>query len=326
MIAGVTGQLVSHYRVGQRLGGGGMGEVYLAEDTRLGRQVALKFLSPTLAADPESRSRLLNEARASSVLRSPHIAVTYDIGEHQGAAFIVMEYVEGDLLSTRIRSGPIDPIEALEIAAEVADALSDAHERGIVHRDIKSANLMLDERGRVKVLDFGLARFLESRELASRAATEARVTIPGVVLGTVSYMSPEQALGRPIDHRADLFSLGVVLYEMLTGRLPFEGGSVTEIVDRVLHHHPPPPSRLTVGVTSDVDAITMRALEKEPALRYQTARAMAGDLEAARDRARTAVLRERSGSGRLSPPAQRRVEHAVAVMTFSNITRESADD
>jgi serine/threonine protein kinase/Flp pilus assembly protein TadD len=326
MIAGVTGQLVSHYRVGQRLGGGGMGEVYLAEDTRLGRQVALKFLTPTLAADPENRTRLLNEARASSVLRSPHIAVTYDIGEHQGAAFIVMEYVEGELLSTRIRNGPVDTSGALEIAAEVADALNEAHERGIIHRDIKSANLMIDERGRVKVLDFGLARFLESRDRASRAATAARVTLPGVVLGTVSYMAPEQALGRAIDHRADLFSLGVVLYEMLTGRLPFEGESITEIVDRVLHYDPPPPSRLINGVTSDVDAITMRALEKEPALRYQTARAMEGDLEAARDRARSAVLRERSSNGRLAPAAQRRVEQAVAVMTFSNITREATDD
>jgi non-specific serine/threonine protein kinase len=326
MIAGVTGQLVSHYRVGQRLGGGGMGEVYLAEDTRLGRQVALKFLSPTLAADPENRSRLLNEARASSVLRSPHIAVTYDIGEFQGAAFIVMEYVEGELLSTRIRNGQVDMLGALDIGAEVADALSEAHERGIIHRDIKSANLMIDGRGRVKVLDFGLARFLESRDRASRAATAARVTMPGVVLGTVSYMAPEQALGRTVDHRADLFSLGVVLYEMLTGRLPFEGESITEIVDRVLHHNPPPPSRLINNVTSDVDAITMRALEKEPALRYQTARAMAGDLQAARDRARTVALRERSSTSRSAAPARRPVEQAVAVMTFSNITREAADD
>jgi serine/threonine protein kinase len=197
MIAGVTGQLVSHYRVGQRLGGGGMGEVYLAEDTRLGRQVALKFLSPTLAADPENRSRLLNEARASSVLRSPHIAVTYDIGEFQGAAFIVMEYVEGELLSTRIRNGQVDMLGALDIGAEVADALSEAHERGIIHRDIKSANLMIDGRGRVKVLDFGLARFLESRDRASRAATAARVTMPGVVLGTVSYMAPERRSAVP---------------------------------------------------------------------------------------------------------------------------------
>jgi tetratricopeptide (TPR) repeat protein/predicted Ser/Thr protein kinase len=332
MIAAVTGQVVSHYRVGERLGGGGMGEVYLAEDTRLGRQVALKFLSPTLASDPESRSRLLNEARAASALRSPAIAVTYDIGEHKGAAFIVMEYVEGELLSARLARGSFEPPAALDIVAQVGDALDEAHSRGIVHRDIKSANLMLDARGRVKVLDFGLARFLESRDSTKSSATMARVTMPGVVLGTVSYMSPEQALGRAVDHRADLFSLGVVLYEMLTGRLPFQGTSVTEIVDRVLHFDPPVPSRLSAPVTPDIDAIVKRALEKDPALRYQSARSLADDARAAAERARLPLSRTGRtvfGIGRGLPVpalASQRVEQAVAVMTFSNITREAADD
>jgi non-specific serine/threonine protein kinase len=328
MIAAVTGQVVSHYRVGERLGGGGMGEVYLAEDTRLGRQVALKFLSPTLASDPDSRSRLLNEARAASALRSPAIAVTYDIGEHQGTAFIVMEYVSGELLSARLSKGKLDPQVALDITAQVADALDEAHAAGIVHRDIKSANLMLDGRGRVKVLDFGLARFLESRD-ASKATTMARVTSPGVVLGTVSYMAPEQALGRPVDHRADLFSLGVVFYEMLTGSLPFQGTSVTEIVDRVLHFDPPSPSRVSQAVTSDIDAIVKRALEKNPGLRYQSARAFADDARAALERARLPLSPGRVGSGalrKISGPSASRVEQAVAVMTFSNITREAADD
>ncbi len=328
MIAAVTGQVVSHYRVGERLGGGGMGEVYLAEDTRLGRQVALKFLAPSLASDPDSRSRLLNEARAASALRSPAIAVTYDIGEHQGAAFIVMEYVSGELLSARLGKGRLDPPAALDIAAQVAEALEEAHRAGIVHRDIKSANLMLDDRGRVKVLDFGLARFLESRD-ASKATTMARVTSPGVVLGTVSYMAPEQALGRPVDHRADLFSLGVVLYEMLTGSLPFQGTSVTEIVDRVLHFDPPAPSRVAAQVTNDIDAIVKRALEKDPSLRYQSARSLAEDARAALDRARLPLSPGRIGSGALrglARPAAGRVEQAVAVMTFSNITREGSDD
>jgi tetratricopeptide (TPR) repeat protein/predicted Ser/Thr protein kinase len=332
MIAAVTGQVVSHYRVGERLGGGGMGEVYLAEDTRLGRQVALKFLSPTLASDPEGRSRLLNEARAASALRSPGIAVTYDIGEHKGAAFIVMEYVSGELLSARLAKGSFEPPAALDIAAQVADALDEAHSHGIVHRDIKSANLMLDDRGRVKVLDFGLARFLESRDSSKSSTTMARVTMPGVVLGTVSYMSPEQALGRPVDHRADLFSLGVVLYEMLTGRLPFQGTSVTEIVDRVLHFDPPVPSRLSGPVTPDIDAIVKRALEKDPALRYQSARSLADDARAAVERARLPLNRTGRtvpGIGRGLPVpalASSRAEQAVAVMTFSNITREAADD
>jgi tetratricopeptide (TPR) repeat protein len=329
MIAAVTGQVVSHYRVGERLGGGGMGEVYLAEDTRLGRQVALKFLSPTLASDPESRSRLLNEARAASALRSPAIAVTYDIGEHQGAAFIVMEYVAGELLSARLSKGAVDSPAALDIAVQVADALDEAHGRGIVHRDIKSANLMLDERGRVKVLDFGLARFLESRDASKTGTTMARMTMPGVVLGTVSYMSPEQALGRPVDHRTDLFSLGVVLYEMLTGRLPFQGTSVTEIVDRVLHFDPPAPSRVAAPVSTDIDAIVKRALEKDPALRYQSARSLSEDARAALERARLSLTRAGRAApvGRgLPPPALRRAEQAVAVMTFSNITREASDD
>jgi non-specific serine/threonine protein kinase len=324
----VTGSLVSHYRVGPRLGGGGMGEVYLAEDTRLGRQVALKFLSPSLAADPDSRGRLINEARAAAALRSPHIAVTYEIGEHEGAAFIAMEYAEGEPLSARLARGPLAPADALDVTAQVADALDEAHGRGVIHRDIKSANLMLDGSGRVKVLDFGLARFLESRGDGPSVATTARMTLPGIVLGTVSYMSPEQALGRRVDPRADLFSLGVVLYEMLTARLPFDGATVTEIIDRVLHHDPPPPSRLTAAVAPDVDAIVKQALEKDPAMRYQTARALGADARAALDRLRTPSGRVRATERLTSHVGGRAAAtlQTVAVMTFSNITREPTDD
>src|SRR3982750_1173141 len=210
-----------------------MGEVYRAEDTRLGRSVALKFLPPSLKADPESRARLLNEARAASMLRSPNIAVTYDIGEDSGTDFIVMEYVDGELLSSRVARGPLPVREVIEVGLQVADALDEAHSHGIIHRDIKSANLMRTERGLVKVLDFGLAKFVATG--IGPEVTKTQMTMAGVVVGTVSYMAPEQALGRPIDHRADLFSFGIVLFELLTGHVPFDGTSPTEIIDRILH-------------------------------------------------------------------------------------------
>ena len=210
----LIGSTVQHYRIGERLGAGGMGEVYRAEDVRLGRSVALKFLPAELKADPESRARLLNEARAASLLRSPNIAVTYDIGEASGADFIVMEYVEGELLSSRVAKGPLAIREVVEIGLQVTDALDEAHTRGIVHRDVKSANLMRTERGLVKVLDFGLAKFVKPEGAEAARLTQPQVTIAGMVVGTVSYMAPEQALGRPVDHRTDLFSLGIVLFEL----------------------------------------------------------------------------------------------------------------
>jgi tetratricopeptide (TPR) repeat protein len=319
----MTGTRIQHYAVGDRLGSGGMGDVYLAEDTRLGRAVALKFLSPAVQADAESRQRLLTEARAASVLRSPHIAVTYDIGEHAGSAFIAMEYVEGELVSRRIERGPVPPREAAEIAAQVADALDEAHGRGIVHRDIKSANLIITPRGLVKVLDFGLAKFLARRD--DPALTREGVTVAGMVLGTVSYMSPEQALGRTVDHRSDLFSLGVVLYELLAGTLPFGGGSAIEIIDRLLHAEPAPPGAATAGVPPELDAIVLTALEKAPEARYQSARALHLELRA--------VVQALDGRALIMAPASTRVPrpavrgtNAVAVMTFSNISGEPADE
>jgi serine/threonine protein kinase/tetratricopeptide (TPR) repeat protein len=323
----VIGQTFGSYRVLDKLGEGGMGEVYRAEDVRLGRPVALKFLPATLKADPESRARLLNEARAASLLRSPNIAVTYDIGEHGGSDFIVMEYVEGELLSVRASKGPLPIREAVDVGLQVADALDEAHGRGIVHRDIKSGNLMWTERGLVKVLDFGLAKFIRV-DAATDAArvTQAQVTMAGAVVGTVSYMAPEQALGRTVDHRADLFSLGVVLFELTTGRMPFAGGSATEIIDRILHEVPAPPSRYNASVPASLDAIVARALEKSPAFRYQAAREIRDDL---REVVRELEARPRQGSGRLSssvivPAAP--MTSSVAVMTFVNITREPADD
>ncbi|MFL5639260.1 MAG: protein kinase domain-containing protein [Gemmatimonadaceae bacterium] len=318
----MVGTTITHYRVDERLGAGGMGEVYRGEDTRLGRQVALKFLPASLKSDPESRARLLNEARAASMLRSPNIAVTYDIGEESGTDFIVMEYVDGELLSTRVARGALPAREVIEIGIQVADALDEAHSRGIIHRDIKSANLMRTERGLVKVLDFGLAKFIGSG--AARDVTQAQMTMAGMVVGTVSYMAPEQALGRPIDHRVDLFSLGVVLFELLTGRMPFDGVTPTEIIDHILHEVPAPPSRYTPGVPPSLDAIVARALEKDPAFRYQQATEIARDLRQVAEELDGAAL------GRISrtttPAGSASIEKSVAVMTFSNITREPVDD
>ena len=271
----MIGTTIQHYRVRERLGAGGMGEVYLAEDTRLGREVALKFLASSAQADPERRARLLTEARAASALRSSNIAAIYDIGEYDGADFLVMEYVEGDVLSARIAHGPLDVREAVDIARQVADALAEAHGRGIVHRDIKSANIIVTARGQVKVLDFGLAKFLQApagQASVDAALTVAHDTMVGTVLGTVSYMAPEQALGRAADPRSDLFSLGVVFYEMLAGRLPFQGQSFSEVVDAILHQTPPALARFNYAVTPDVDAVVRRALEKSPEMRYQDAR------------------------------------------------------
>lgn len=318
----VVGTTIKHYRIDERLGAGGMGEVYRGEDTRLGRPVALKFLPASLKSDSESRARLLNEARAASLLRSPNIAVTYDIGEEEGTDFIVMEYVDGELLSDRVARGPLPVRDVVEIGIQVADALDEAHSRGIIHRDIKSGNLMRTERGLVKVLDFGLAKFIAND--GARDVTQAHMTMSGMVVGTVSYMAPEQALGRPIDHRVDLFSLGVVLFELLTGRMPFEGTTATEIIDRILHEVPVPPSRYTSAVPASLDTVVARALEKDPAFRYQQASDIARDLRQVAAEIDGATLGRITR--RTTAVAVERSEKSVAVMTFSNITREPADD
>ena len=316
----MIGTTVQHYRITDRIGAGGMGEVYRADDLRLGRPVALKFLPPSLQSDPESRARLLNEARAASMLRSPNIAVTYDIGESEGRDFIVMEFVEGELLSSRVSKGALATREAVETGIQIADALDEAHTRGIIHRDIKSANLMRTERGLVKVLDFGLAKFVAGQ--AAAEVTRAQMTLAGTVVGTVSYMAPEQALGKTVDGRADLFSLGVVLFEMLTGRVPFAGTTPTEIIDRILHEDAPPVSRFVTAIPPSVDAIVGRALEKAPEFRYQLARDIYNDLKAVASELDAGPRR----TSRIAAAIHRRVESSVAVMTFANITREPADD
>jgi non-specific serine/threonine protein kinase len=258
------------------------------------------------------------------MLRSPNIAVTYDIGESKGADFIVMEYVEGELLSTRVSRGPLPIREVIEIGLQVTDALDEAHSRGIVHRDVKSANLIRTERGLVKVLDFGLAKFVGPSGAESANITRPQVTMAGMVVGTVSYMAPEQALGHPVDHRTDLFSLGVVLFELATARVPFVGSSPTEIIDRILHEIPPPPSRYSAAIPASFDAVLARALEKSPTFRYQSARDMQTDLRGVARELDTVprVTTSRAAAGAGATP----IERSVAVMTFANITREPADD
>jgi serine/threonine protein kinase/Tfp pilus assembly protein PilF len=324
----VIGTTIQHYHVRERLGAGGMGEVYLAEDTRLGRDVALKFLASSAQADPERRARLLTEARAASALRSSNIAAIYDIGEYEGGDFLVMEYVEGDVLSARIAHGPLAVREAVDIARQVADALAEAHGRGVVHRDIKSANIIVNARGQVKVLDFGLAKFMgvPAGHASVDAAVTGATTMVGTVLGTVSYMAPEQAVGKPADPRSDLFSLGVVLYEMLAGRLPFQGQNFGEVVDAILHQVPPALARFNYAVTPDVDAVVRRALEKSPEMRYQDARSLYVDLTRLRslldEAARPSSGARSSGSlGLAAAP-----ENSIAVITFANITREPSDE
>ena len=318
----VVGTTVQHYRIIERLGSGGMGEVYRADDLRLGRPVALKFLSPSLKTDPESRARLLNEARAASMLRSPNIAVTYDIGETDGSDFIAMEYVDGETLAARLTNGPLPVREAVQAGIQIADALDEAHGRGIIHRDIKTANLMRTGRGLIKVLDFGLAKILPAQGLD---LTQPAMTMAGTVVGTVSYMAPEQALGKVLDHRADLFSFGVVLFELVTGRVPFEGTTPTEIIDQILHFDPPPLSRYVSSVPPALDAIVIRALEKTPAFRYQSAREIYTDLKAVAAQLDAAPQRTSRITVPSAPPGTS-VGCCVAVMTFANITREPADD
>ena len=324
------GAIVQHYEIGPRLGSGGMGDVYRARDMRLGRPVALKFISPDHDQDPDRRERLLKEAQAASLLRSPAVATTYDISEDNGTLFIVMELVEGQALADRLQRGPLSIRQTLGMTLQIADALDEAHGLGIVHRDIKTANLILETNGRVKILDFGLAKFTGPAVERNNAQTMAQTSL-GMVVGTVSYMSPEQALGRPVDTRSDLFSLGIVMYESLTGRLPFQGDATTAVVDALVHDEPPPLSRLNYDIPAQLEDVVRKLLRKDPAARYQSARELLVDLRAiTQDLDRGArPLSGSSASGldvaprpATSPPPT----NAVAVIPFSNITREPADD
>lgn len=349
----MIGETISHYRIVERLGAGGMGEVYKAEDTRLHRHVALKMLQEPGEKEGKDdkqsqqlRARFLREAQAASALNHPNIATIYEIDEvirgGERYSFIVMEYVPGQTLKQASQNFTLS--EMLEIVSQIADGLAEAHERGIVHRDIKPSNIILGEHSRVKLLDFGIAKYNpvpdslagEEAKTASLFQTDVMKTLPGVVLGTFAYMSPEQALGKDVDGRSDIFSLGVLLYELLAGRLPFMGASTLGMVDAILHADPLPVSHFNHQVAPDLERILQRMLEKEPALRYQKMEDVLADLNAVKQGLPVPTFSLETNVGyetQLLAPASgntrtlgSRLGKSIAVMSFHNITKNPADD
>jgi len=318
----MIGKTISHYRVLDKLGSGGMGVVYRVEDTRLGREAALKCLPPDVAADPLMVARLVAEARAASSLNHPNICTIYEVDQADGYHFITMELLQGQTLRDRIAAGPLPTAEAVRIGIQVADALDAAHKKGIIHRDIKPANVFLTGRGDAKVLDFGLAK-LEEAEVSASVFEATALTSSGQTVGTITYMSPEQARGQKLDSKSDLFSFGIVLYEMATGELPFSGATTAMVFDSILNRKAVPISQLKGGIPSAFEKIVARLLEKDRRLRYQSASEVLVDLR----RMQPGASSIRSATTKVAVPRKAgKTIDSLAVLPFTNATGDAALD